>query len=263
MDEKIAVVLHGIVGGMSERNGEGDPVDIVSCYKTIDYSILSNYDCDIFAHSWSIEHEESIVSLYKPKSYSFQPQENFGYFAEKASSIGDIGQAYRIVSKYTSLKRAMELKCRVEEENNFIYKWVVVLRFDLIFFTKLDLSILNPNNFYVCLEPYWTEPHTLMHDIVFVSSSSIMDKYTTLVDDIHKGLYDPSVAHETAYNKARDILDGDISRMVYGFHRYKDVEIYRMIMHPELNPLGHKNGALETKARMEILLKSLMEVHVE
>lgn len=81
----MTVIFHGIVGGMDDRNGIGDTINLLDCAKTIKYNILSTYDCDIFIHSWSLEHKEEIVSLYKPVLSLFEKQEFFGYSEKEIS----------------------------------------------------------------------------------------------------------------------------------------------------------------------------------
>jgi hypothetical protein len=140
MEDRIAVVFHGIVGGMGGRNGVGQPSNISDCAKTIKYNIISKYNTDVFAHSWSTQHSEEIIKLYEPKLSLFQPQEYFGFPDDRVTDHPTDGQAFRTISRYSSLERAMDLKREYETVNNFIYKWVIVLRYDVAFFTPLDLS---------------------------------------------------------------------------------------------------------------------------
>lgn len=257
--DKVAVVFHGIVGGMSDRNGVGLPVDIGICAKTIQNVLLKDIDYDVFIHSWSTDHGDSILNTYHPIIASFDPQEYFGFSKDSISSAEVEGQAFRTISRYTSMKRAIDLKRSYELELGFRYKWVLVLRFDLIFFTPLVLADKSLDTFYICTEPHWPCIHTsgMMHDIVFLSSSPLMDEYSTILDDMLANRLDASVTHIAAYKKIMSILESNPLRLQYGFRRYLDVEIYRMIVNPQLNPVGHAYGALETKPRLDILLQTL------
>jgi len=259
MKEKMAVIFHGIIGGMGGRNGIGLPISISDCAKTIKCNILSAYDCDIFMHSWSTSHEDEIKMLYNPISAIFEPQEYFNFSEKQISGEEKIGQAFRTVSRYVSLERALKLKQKYEQENNFKYKWVILLRYDLVFFNKLDLSILDNNSIYVCKEPHWgdVKSFNMVHDIVFLSNSRLIDMYGTLANDFRNKKYDASSAHHCAHQKIREILNDNLCWVKYGFHRYIDVEIYRLIMNPEQNPIGHIYGALQTKGRLEKLLEEI------
>lgn len=254
--DKMAVVFHGIVGGMSDRNGDGDPTNIADCAKTIHYNVLSQYDCDIFGHSWSIDQEEQIKKSYNFTNSLFQPQEYFGFTGKQVSSLPIIGQSFRSTSRYTSLERAMRLKQQHEIKNEFRYKWVLVLRYDLVIFTKLDLSTFDPRYIYICQEPHWINNTTLFDDRLFLSNSTIMNQYATFGDELRRGIYVGKDIHADTRNKLISIVK-DLNLIKFGFKRYEDVEIYRLLMLPETNPVGHAYGALECKPRLIELIKKI------
>lgn len=255
--DKMAIVFHGIVGGLDGRNGIGPPINISDCSKTIKYNILSKNDNDVFIHSWSIDHEAEIKELYNPVKSLFQPQEYFGFSGVEASDAPEDGQSFRSISKYVSLHKAMELKREYEKEQGFVYKWVLALRFDLVFFTPLDVSQSDPQFMYVCSEPHWIASNLRMHDIVFLSSSANMDVYGNFGSELQNRTYNPRDVHTSTNSKLLNMFNNNRGMIQYGFHRYKDVEIYRTVMRPELNPIGHAYGALETKPRFEELLKQI------
>jgi hypothetical protein len=259
----MAVVFHGIIGGMDGRNGIGVPIDIDICAKTIKHNILSEYDTDVFIHSWSIEHKDSVESLYNPVMSIFEPQEMFGHsFDGSALQNEHATILFRTFSKYNSMYRAMQLKQDYENKNNFKYSWVLVLRFDLVVFNKLNLSNFSNNNFYICSEPHWPDINSLqmVHDIVFLSGSELMDTYCGVAKEL-ESVYKERIgeAHRLAYFKLKDMFQGDMNRVGYAFKRYEDMDIYRLIMSVEQNELGQQYGALETKGRLEQLLKKIGE----
>lgn len=254
--DKIAVVFHGIIGGSAGRNGVGEPNDIELCARTIKNVLLKDQSYDVFVHSWSTEYGDLINSLYHPVISSFEPQEYFGFKQEQISSAEVEGQAYRTISRYTSLFRALDLKNSYENFSGFRYKWVLVLRFDLVFFNTISFDTLDPSNFYLCFEPHWADMENwkMFHDIVFLSNAENMNNYATILDDLISNKYSPSTTHIATYNKLIDLF-GDLSKIKYGFRRYEDVEIYRMIMNPALNLVGHAYGVLETKSRLLSLIE--------
>lgn len=171
---------------------------------------------------------------------------------------------FRTVSRYNSFERAVGLKSQYENQHGFRYKWVVVLRLDLVLLNPIRFDELDPNFFYVPYEPHW--PDTLendrlqmVHDVLFFSSSANMDRYTSIVEDIRLGKY-KSVLHMThvmTFCKLREMFP-DRSTIRYGLRRYDDFEIYRFVLKPELNPIGHQYGALNVKRKMDELVQSIV-----
>jgi hypothetical protein len=257
--DKMAVVFHGIVGGMDGRNGIGTPSDISACAKTIKHNILSVYDCDVFIHSWSVNQKDEMISLYNPVEYLIQPQEHFYFSSKQIENANDDinGMEYRTISRYMSLERIMSLKQKYEINNNFRYKWVLIVRLDLIFFNKLNLSVLDNNNVYICTEPHWSSRGGLIHDIIFLSNSTLMDNFARFGREMIDGVYDSRDAHSATFLKIMNMVNNDRNRLQFGFKRYEDVEIYRLVIRTDLNPVGHAYGALETTNRFYALLKQI------
>jgi hypothetical protein len=261
--DKLAVIFHGIIGGTGGRNGIGEPNNILDCSRTIKYNVLSAYDCDIFAHSWSVDHDEEINTIYHPVASLFQHQEYFGFNGIHASDHQELGQAFRTISRYTSLERALKLKQDYEILNNFKYKWVLVIRYDIVFFTRLDLSKYDPAFMYICSEPHWENDgrynNSLYHDVIFLSSSAIMDTFSNFPTELKAKIYDPMDAHAAICQKILRIFNGNTNMIKRGFKRYNDVEIYRMVINPQLNPIGHAYGALEMTKRFNDLINQINE----
>lgn len=257
VSNKIAIIFHGIAGGMDGHNGVGLPINVSDCAKTIKRSILSVYDCDVFIHSWSTEFEKEITSLYSPTASLFQPQEYFGFNIDQTLNHPKLGQAFRTISRYTSLERAINLKIAHELNNNFKYDWVIVIRFDLVFFNILNISKCDNALFYGCFIPEWNH----IHDLFFMSNSLNMDIFSRLSTEIHSGQYNPSNAHELVVNKLMRMFNGNTRMFLnYAVKRYEDVEIYRwIIQQDQLRPEGKLLGSLELKARLEKLLKEIDE----
>ena len=75
---KIAYCLVGIVGATNFGMGLGKDIDYRLDYYWNKKNIFDiNDDIDVFIHSWSVEHEKGINSIYKPKKSSFEPQIDF------------------------------------------------------------------------------------------------------------------------------------------------------------------------------------------
>jgi hypothetical protein len=254
---KVAVVFHGIRGGMKGHNGSGNPINIAECAALIKYNILSHYDCDLFIHSWSIDDEKEIKSLYNFTDSLFEKQESFGHDLSKPDLLSHpwTGQAFRTISRCASIYRALELKKKHETKHNFKYKWVVLLRLDLVFFNKLNLDRDN-QVFYGCYIPEWNS----LHDLMYVSNSDLMDKFGTLYIDIMNGTLSPNDAHALFINKLEKMFQHQREKyMNYIVMRYDDIEIYRCVTQPqELRPEGNAFGNLLMKDRFEALRLKLL-----
>ena len=257
---KVAILLHGIVGGSGGRNGKGQPIDIADCYKTMNHNILSKYDCDVFAHSWTTDKASPILNLYKPKYSQFEPQEYFGFDKNDKglSTKSEDGMKFRMLSKYSSLNKATLLKRLYEQENNFKYDWVFATRYDLVYLNPLILEDKIASDMHVVNNQLWKMPPLggLLHDIIFMSSSENIDAFCGIYDDIASGKYDASRPHMIVCQKVMEIVGDDPARIKFAYERFKDVEVYRQALKPEDNH-GDRFGAREVKGRLEELLKEI------
>jgi len=259
--DKLAVVFGGIVGGDVDRNGYGNLVDYKSCAKTIIHNIINPNDCDVFIHSWSVDQEKDLVSIYKPKKYLFEQQEMFGFRLDSNEAIHPtIGQAFRTTSRYVSIERGMNLKRQYEQEQGFKYKWILILRFDYLVLKKLSLEGLDPESIYICYEPHWPDidEERKVYDGIFLGSSEVMDTFYNFGTDILKNFYPGRVddCHHLIYDRLLERV-GSSQRIKYVYERFRDIEIWRFVNNPNLNPLGIRYGVSDTKIKAELLLKKI------
>ena len=68
---KIALCLHGYFA-----NAEGYE-ESVEAHKYLKRKVLDGNDVDVFIHSWDLENEKKVLSLYNPKKYNFEKQLDF------------------------------------------------------------------------------------------------------------------------------------------------------------------------------------------
>lgn len=260
IEDKVAVVFHGIIGGLSGVNGVGISANIQDCAKTMKYNFLSHYNCDIFMHSWTVDKEEELKSLYNPVASLFQPQEYFGFNEEQArdsyGSFSKVAAHWRLLSLCTSVERGIKLKQDYEISNGFRYKWVILLRYDLIFFKRLDISTYDNNNFYVVEWENGKLENGGILDYIFLSDSKMMDEIAKLPSEINNKIYDPSHSHKMFYNKLMNMYDKDINRVKSLGRRYKDFEILRFIVGADVNN-SYKRGSLEGKEEFEKLMQEI------
>ena len=132
---KIAYCLVGLVG-YTERHGGGQPLDFHIAHKNNKRNIFGDNDVDVFVHSWSVDFEDEIVKLYKPKEHIFEEQIEFD----------DDARMNAVESRWYSTKKCVELMKNYESDNNIKYDFVMIYRFDSAFLTKLDFDELKKYN---------------------------------------------------------------------------------------------------------------------
>tara|TARA_Y100000004_G_scaffold166216_1_gene197761 strand:- start:86 stop:811 length:726 start_codon:yes stop_codon:yes gene_type:complete len=176
---KVALCFSGLTGGEGGKDGAGKSLDLIEPYKSVKSNILDVNDVDIFMHSWSLESKSDLVKLYSPKKYQFEKQitfheSNFRKHVTKSRFYGNM--------------MSLNLKKQYEIENNFTYDWVIISRFDLIWFSKLILEDYNNEYFYAShwndngfkgLGPYdrQTSAGSGLLDFWFFSNSNNMNKF--------------------------------------------------------------------------------------
>lgn len=263
--DKLAIIFNGIIGGDSGHNNLGNLIDFKSCAQTIIHNIISPNDADVFIHSWSVDQEKDLIDIYKPKKYTFEKQEMFGYnITQEEAANSEVGQGFRVTSRYISVEKGMKLKQEYEQEQGFIYKWNLIFRLDYVVLTKLtpdNLNALDTNSIYIGYEPTWPNIVHIqkLYDGFFFGHHSIMDLFYYLGTQMKNGIYAPYTndAHYLMYIILLQRFGAD--HIKYLYQRFKDFEVWRLINKPELNPLGIQCGVLDTKDRYEILIKSLVK----
>tara|TARA_Y100001978_G_C23625595_1_gene400730 strand:+ start:84 stop:1001 length:918 start_codon:yes stop_codon:yes gene_type:complete len=179
---KVAICLSGLVGSTS-KGGGGQTIDFKLAKKFFDKNLINDYiDVSFFFHCWKNKYESKIIELYKPKNYVFEKP------LKKESNI--TSREYGIISNNYSKLKVNELKKEYELENNLIFDYVILTRFDILILEKLDYQSLKRDKFYVvgprihhnkncsCLFCNESDPNHCLNDLFFLSSSKSMDKFS-------------------------------------------------------------------------------------
>jgi len=161
--KKVAFCLRGAVSRIPDRRmtTEGslytdeDYVDYKKCCKSIFNYIVNknkNYKIDFFCHSWSDDLRGSLNQIYNPKI--IQTEDNNLYIDEIKENNG-LGDKFSLISQALSTRKSIELKEQYEKENNFEYDIVILYRYDVLIWKKIDLEDynLNDENIYVNAHP--------------------------------------------------------------------------------------------------------------
>ena len=161
--KKVAFCLRGAVSRANNQRmstqgslySDQSYVDYKKCCKSIfDYIVNENknYKIDFFCHSWNEDLEDSLVEIYNPKSIQ---TENNNFYINEIEQNNGIGDKFSLISQALSTKKSIELKEQYEKENNFEYDIVILYRYDVLIWKKMDLNDynLNEENIYVNAHP--------------------------------------------------------------------------------------------------------------
>tara|TARA_B100000886_G_C20421574_1_gene491847 strand:- start:408 stop:1238 length:831 start_codon:yes stop_codon:yes gene_type:complete len=189
---KIALCLHGYFA-----NAEGYE-ESVKAHKYLKRKVLDDNDVDVFIHSWDLENEKKVLSLYNPKKYNFEKQLDFKEELEKInidneeykSSYGNT--IFRTLSFLYSRMMAVKIKSDYEEEKKFKYDCVILARFDIsrrglkhhqtFYVTKMNF---NPNfDMQYVYSAFWPQLNHGYADHWFYSCSENIDTVANLYYDV-------------------------------------------------------------------------------
>ena len=99
---RIALCLYGLTGSVDFAYGLGKPIDPrIGYHHHLKHIIEPNDNVDVFFHTWSVDFEDILVDLYKPKKYVAEKQIVFDTTNMKNTSIP---------SRWWSNERVMNLK---------------------------------------------------------------------------------------------------------------------------------------------------------
>lgn len=146
---KIALGLHGIVGGIGGKYGKGDSKKALEIgYDHYKKYILDHNDCDVFCHTASLERSNEILDLYKPVRHRFIPQPRF-----LVPSDGHTGHNEKRIQshyhKWFSHKHVSQLRLQHERETGVKYDMMYIGRYDLAWNTVVNFSEFDPNKFWL------------------------------------------------------------------------------------------------------------------
>jgi hypothetical protein len=146
---KIALGLHGIVGGIGGKYGKGDSKKALEIgYDHYKKYILDHNDCDVFCHTASLERANEILDLYQPVRHKFIPQPRF-----LVPSRGHTGYDEKRIQahyhKWFSHKHVSQLRLLHERETGVKYDMMYIGRYDLAWNTIVDFSKFDPNKFWL------------------------------------------------------------------------------------------------------------------
>ena len=206
---KAALCLFGIVGGTEGKDGKGISLDPAIAYEGYKKYIIEPNDCDVFIHSWSVEHSDRLVELYDPKGWRIEPQVLFS----------EDPYTHRACSRWWSTKEVLGL---VGEG----YDMIMLGRLDCLWPRPVIFKDYDPEYFHVS---HWNDVgqrnnHTNgFLDFWFFSCPEIMLKMGQLYDNI----FDYNISQHIA---AKEHLLTITDKINYTFYRGEDFEMVRRVL---------------------------------
>lgn len=214
---KVALCLQGLSVG---NNDKGDPVEFLNAGKSIKSYIIDN-DVDVFIHTWNTDNDSisKIKNLYKPKKSIFEKQIMFDDTNTKYHSIK---------SRWYSQMKSIELKKQYEKENNFTYDFVMVSRFDCMFYVNIDFYSLDYTKFYVS---NWMKPHSYIGflDYWFIANSSNMNLFGDLYNKLDEYLFEETQLSNHVLSKHHVEKLGLTDNVSYILAPGRDFELNRLL----------------------------------
>lgn len=176
---KIALCYFGNVGWMYDDEGRKNDLNPTALYQN-NLDQLGDVEVDTFLHGWSNKFQEEIIQVFQPKAYLFESQINFNDLAKesqkkfnpslkekfykfRASKSHDNFKQWdrdyrsKTLSRWYSTKKVLELMNEYSVNSNTKYDYVMLLRFDLEFYSRVDFDALNKKFIYCGNPAYWSK----------------------------------------------------------------------------------------------------------
>ena len=252
---RIAICTMGIVGGYDGTNGAGAQIHPRLSYESLKkriFEVNSDYEFDIFIHTWSHEHEETLKDIYNPTTILAEKQDKFGRrlegFGRPSGALvpkkKELMEDYRFrnFSNWNSKYKTLKLKHEYEVEHCFKYDWVFQTRLDIWHSTPIIFDELDSSKLYIY---NWSKPLGLGHetkkkpdgkevhlrdrksvDVTYFSNSTMMDGFLINYPNIKKysnepasGIKDwqPVEGHALSYYYTMDFAKGNIKHIGHEF----------------------------------------------
>ena len=219
---KIALCLHGYFDSQTDSRSLGEDGFAHIRSRVISVSEKLGFEVDSYIHSWEPHLHEKINTLYKPKSFLYQPQIDF-------SSIVNSRELYKldtpmtqrrppftILSHFYSIQKSFEL-CY---QSGIKYDIVIKARFDagrinrnpnstpvqcISFDPNLDMSTMKMAD--------WNHFHDGPADMWFYSGYETMSPFVSIFNDLLDNFYIDSDFHKYVQSKEH-LSYNDISNAV-------------------------------------------------
>jgi len=159
---RVAVGLYGLLGGVSGKDGAGDVISPAVAGEHVMRNVVDVNSADVFAHTWTVGHDDEIRSVFRPVSLiserppafdakqawkSLPLSSRFGEWRDARFSPRTVGSTkrslVRAMSRWESTRRCLQLVTEHEVATGQRYDAVLITRFDVAFYTPFDFGSLR------------------------------------------------------------------------------------------------------------------------
>ena len=153
---KVAICLYGLHPKYCWKDKEEQEDITYKYWKTNVFD--KSYDVDIFLHSWSYNDKKLLLEQYNPKAYIIEKQKIFRSVIKSNTEENLLKRTYNMgweeiqYSSTYSMKQAVELMYKNENQKGFKYDIVMLARMDLLWLNKVEFEKLDNTYFY---QPIW------------------------------------------------------------------------------------------------------------
>lgn len=211
--KKIALCLFGTFFNYKKVNdkkkGSNNYFEPKVLYNELNKNLLSEYDIDIFFHTWKNRYKKQILKLYKPKKFIIEKFKKgkfdlFDYNLNYINFYDDVSKlksenknpvevyknsVYRANSRWYSQCKSLELMKNYKDNFNENYELVIQSRFDLKFNIKINLNKLNKKILHLVKSN--KENKLMLNDIFFISNYQNALKFLNIYKNLNKYPIDP------------------------------------------------------------------------
>jgi hypothetical protein len=193
MKPKVAICMRGAIAKESSSHfsekgslyNDSKYVNYKQCFNSIKKHIIEPnkdaYELDFFLHCWNTDLEDTLVTLYEPKAYIFDDNNDYAdEILELCRSKIEFGNISHALSK----KKVILLKEQYEKDNNVHYDLVVLYRYDVFLWKDMPLQNYDVDKIYA---NRLISPAAFMignGDFHFVMNSKNANEFKYLYDSI-------------------------------------------------------------------------------
>lgn len=217
---KIALCLHGMFDSATDKTSNG-----LDGKKYIQKHILDKGNVDVFIHSWDLEKQDIIESIYKPKVSIFEQQKNFDEII-KNRGLDKLQNSPRSPQSVLSHLYSVAFVMKLPFEQ-------IDTKYDIIIKSRFDLGRINRNtsgpgkgnpypvqciNFITDIKQdklymaNWNHFNMGPADMWFYGSPEVMIKFTMLYDFLEEQMKIDSEFHKFAISIENN--SGDLSNSI-------------------------------------------------
>lgn len=168
---KVCVCLYGLCGGKNDKTMDITYTSYTKALRNLDQYVG---DYDTFFHTWDYDslNEKQLISDFRPICHHIEQRKKFD----------DDNKWNMTLSRWYSHSESIKLKAAYEQKMEFTYDYVLLMRFDCIFYVPIDFSIFTSAYMYAS---HWPDGiKTGLLDYWFISDSKTMNVFGQIYNNM-------------------------------------------------------------------------------